>query len=245
MSIDYGGKQPAITSVNMTRNCNGTLQFDFYGYFGRYAQGVTNYDLEIEARVSGGSTYTTTQNKNGSGTPTSFTGYTTLPLGTSADIYARILTNYGVNSDYFLVQLAVTRYEAPGVATSISASAGNAEATISWAAPSSWGGASYRLYTIFYNTSNDINTATSATPSGLSSSTTSYTVTGLSNGTTYYFWVLTVNSHLSDFTELCSTVPSAVSATPVAPPYFPPFFPPFFPPYFPPFFPPFFPPGFK
>ena len=78
MSIDYGGKKPAITGVNMTRNCNGTLQFDFYGYFGRYAQGVTNYELEIRAEGSG-QIYGAGQNKNNSPTPISFTGYVQSP----------------------------------------------------------------------------------------------------------------------------------------------------------------------
>ena len=73
---------------------------------------------------------------------------------------------------------------APGNPASIVASSGNQEATVSWAAPSTNGGAQIVSYTV------------TASPGGASctTATTSCTVTGLTNGTAYTFSVVATNS---------------------------------------------------
>jgi len=100
--------------------------------------------------------------------------------------------------------------------TSVSASSGNGEATVSFTLPTRVGkGTATYLVTA---------SPGGATASGASSP---ITITGLSNGTAYTFTVTTVSNY--GVTKASS---ASNSVTPVAPPYFPPFFPPFFPPAF-------------
>ena len=102
--------------------------------------------------------------------------------------------------------------------TSVSASSGNGEATVSFTLPTYVGkGTATYLVT--------------ASPGGATASGSSspITVTGLSNVTAYTFTVTTVSNY--GVTKASS---ASNSVTPVAPPFFPPFFPPHFPPGFPP-----------
>jgi hypothetical protein len=128
----------------------------------------------------------------------------------------------------------------PGTPTIGTASAGNAQATVTFTEPSYLGKPNSSLTYTATSSPSSISNTGSASP---------ITVTGLSNGTSYTFAVKLNNTVLdSDFSSASNSV------TPVAPPFFPPFFPPsfpFFPPYFPafsgfvpgegPFFPPYFP----
>ena len=77
----------------------------------------------------------------------------------------------------------------PGAPTSVVATAGNATAHLTWAAPGSNGGSAITNYQVtpFIGT-------TGQTPVLTGSTATSFTVTGLSNGTTYTFKVAAVNS---------------------------------------------------
>ena len=118
----------------------------------------------------------------------------------------------------------------PGTPTIGTATAGNAQASVTFSAPSYLG---KPAGTNYIATSN---------PGGITgtSSTSPILVTGLNNGTAYTFTVK-LNNGLID--SLSSEASNSIS--PVAPPFFP-FFPPFFP-FFPPFFPffPFFGPSFS
>jgi hypothetical protein len=78
----------------------------------------------------------------------------------------------------------------PGAPTGLTASAGDAQVTLSWAAPAPNGGPQVTSYDIYDATTADFQAATLAG----TSLGTSTTVTGLTDGTTYYFWVTAVNT---------------------------------------------------
>lgn len=92
--------------------------------------------------------------------------------------------------------------------TSVSASAGNAQATVSFSLPA-YDGKGVATYL-----------ATSS-PGGItgSGSSSPITVTGLSNGTAYTFTVSTISGY-----GVSATSSASNSVTPVAPPFFPPDF---------------------
>lgn len=75
----------------------------------------------------------------------------------------------------------------PGSPTSVTASAGNGQATVSFAAPASNGGATISGYTV-------TPTPAGGVDSNAGSTATSHTMTGLTNGTSYTFSVKATNS---------------------------------------------------
>ena len=85
---------------------------------------------------------------------------------------------------------AVTPAQAPGAPTSVTATGGNAQATVSWTAPSN-GGAVISQYTVtpFIGTTAQPATTVSGSPPA-----TSVTLTGLTNGTAYTFKVSATNA---------------------------------------------------
>ena len=96
-----------------------------------------------------------------------------------------------------------------GTPTGVTATAGNATATVTWTAPTSNGGAAVSDYVIEY--SNDSG-ATWTTFAHTASTATTATITGLVNGKAYTFRIKAVNSVGN---SAVSTVSSAV--TPIAP----------------------------
>jgi titin len=80
----------------------------------------------------------------------------------------------------------------PGAPAGLTATPGDSQATLSWAAPASDGGAPISEYIVYQGTSPG--GETSAPVSGSPVTATSTTVTGLLKGTTYYFEVVAVNA---------------------------------------------------
>ena len=105
---------------------------------------------------------------------------------------------------------AVTPATVPGAPTSVTATCGNAQATVSWTAPASNGGAAITGYTVTPYVG-----ATAGTPVSEPATPTSATLTSLVNGTTYTFTVKATNSvgtgaeSAQSNATTCATVPGA------------------------------------
>lgn len=98
-----------------------------------------------------------------------------------------------------------------GVPTSLAASAGNAQASLSWTAPNYNGGSAITDYSVQYSTNSG---STWSSFSHAASTATTSTVTGLTNGTSYVFRVAAVNGNgTGGYTSATSSVtPAAASA---------------------------------
>jgi len=99
---------------------------------------------------------------------------------------------------------SVFNLTAPTAPTNVSATGGNAEATVSWTIPGSDGGAAITQYTVTSSPGNVTTTTTS----------TSTTVTGLTNGTAYTFAVTATNSVGTGSASVASN--SVYAAAPLA-----------------------------
>jgi fibronectin type 3 domain-containing protein/beta-glucanase (GH16 family) len=99
---------------------------------------------------------------------------------------------------------------APAAPASLTATAGNALATLTWGASS--GASTYNLYR------STVAGGEGTTPYYTGISTTAYTNTGLTNGTTYYYMVAAVNSTgTSAQSGQVSATPAASGSAPAAP----------------------------
>jgi hypothetical protein len=88
-------------------------------------------------------------------------------------------------------RVSIATWTPLGAPTSVTATAGNAQATVSWTAPADNGGYAITDYAVQFSS----NSGTSWTTfSDGTSTTTTATVTGLTNGTAYVFRVAAVNS---------------------------------------------------
>ena len=100
---------------------------------------------------------------------------------------------------------AVVPATVPGSPTNVTASAGNGQAAVSWAAPTDTGGLSVTLYTVTSNPAGGAATTTAAT--------SSVVVTGLTNGTSYTFIVTATNDAGTSASSAASN-----SVIPIGPP---------------------------
>jgi len=128
---------------------------------------------------------------------------TGLTNGTSYT-FTVVATNWAGSSSLSSASSAITPVGAPDAPTNVTATSGNGQATVSWVAPPSDGGAAITGYTV------------TASPGGATCSTTGVLtciISGLRNGTSYTFTVVATNS----VGNSVASAPSS-SATPTGPP---------------------------
>jgi predicted phage tail protein len=171
---------------------------------------VTGYDLYVG----------TTADLNGS-TPiarVTSTVVTVTRLTNGTTYYFKVAAVNRIGAGAASSEAQATLVTTPGAPTGLTATPGNAQVTLSWAAPAS-GDAPISGYLIYQGNSpgrevrNPIN--------GSLVTATSYTVTGLTNGTTYYFRVIAVNTAgqgLSSAEALATLRPIVSSSAPATNP---------------------------
>jgi Domain of unknown function (DUF4082)/Fibronectin type III domain/Mo-co oxidoreductase dimerisation domain len=151
--------------------------------------------------ITAGTTYVASYyapNGHYSGTQNAFTSAVDNPPlhavanGTSANgVYAyggsSTFPSSSYNATNYWVDVMLAPPSAPGQVTNVTATAGNASASVSWSAPSSGGTVSSYTVTPYIGSS-------AQTPTTVSGSTTSTTITGLTPGTSYTFTVQASNS---------------------------------------------------
>ena len=157
--------------------------------------------------------YTVTSNPggitaSGASSPITVTGLTNGVEYT----FTVIATNAAGNSDLSEASNSVTPATTPNAPTAVSATAGNAQISLTWSAPAFDGGSAITDYVIEYKLSTDAEWSIFA--DGVSTATNT-TVTGLTNGSLYELRVSAVNA-------VGQGSPSnTASATPVTTPGFP------------------------
>ncbi len=183
--------QPTITSV--TRG-NGEVTVNFSAPSFNGGSAITEYT--VTSTPSGitqtGSSSPITIGGLTNGTPYTFTVKATNVAGTGTDSSS---------------SSSVTPATTPGKATQVTAVAGNAQATITFTAPSSNGGSAITGYVV--------TSSNGGTDSNSGSTSLSHVVTGLTNGAAYTFTVVATNdvgSGLASDPSDSVTLPSAPTA---------------------------------
>ena len=204
-------------SSNSSTSSNGVTPYTVPGTptITSAVPGLGQVEISWSAPASnGGSTitgYTVTSTPGGftadvSGTTTSAT-VTGLSNGVSYT-FKVVAINAAGNSSNSSASSSVIPFTVPGAPTDISGVAGNEQATVSWSAPASNGGASITGYTVTSN------------PGGFTSTVggtaRSATVTGLTNGTAYTFTIIATNivGDSTDSSASSSITPYTVPGSP-------------------------------
>ena len=169
---------------------------------------ISGYELSIEGGFSegsgfgeGSSTFTAISGSDASTTSHSVTG---LSNGTSYSFSLRAVNSAGKGASSTLS--ATPMLPVPLAPSDLSATAGDAEITLSWSDP---GNATISGYELIRHGDNAFSAV-----SGSAASTTSHTVTGLTNGTTYSFAVRAVNTSGKGAFSMVSAAPLAVPDAP-------------------------------
>ena len=147
--------------------------------------------------ITGYNIYVGTATGAESGTPVNAspvigTSYTVTGLVNGTPYFFVVKAVNAVGESAASNEASTTPATVPGAPTGLSATSGNAEASLAWTAPSSDGGSPITGYNIYVGTAT---AAESGTPvNGTPVIGTSYTVTGLVNGTPYFFVVKAINA---------------------------------------------------
>ncbi len=134
-------------------------------------------------------------------------------------VLARQTGGVGSDAAYFaaapsLSRLLLVAVGVPSAPTAVTASAGNAQATVAWTAPASDGGSTVTAYTVVA-VADATKTCTVTTGSPLP---TTCTVAGLANGTAYTFTVKATNASGDSVASTASTAVTPTAPVVVAPP---------------------------
>ncbi len=172
------------------------------------AQATVSFTAPVSDGGSAITSYTVTSSPGGftatgASSPLTVTGLTN---GT-AYTFTVVATNSNGNSAASAPSAAVTPSTVPGSPTIVSAVAGNTQATISFAAPASNGGATITSYTV------------TSSPGGFTATGAGspLTVTGLTNGVTYTFTAVATNINGNSAPSAASSPVIPSLSTPSAP----------------------------
>lgn len=135
-----------------------------------------------------------------------------LTAGTAYKLYFVARDSAGNDTTVQTVSFSTSAATAPGAPTVVSASAGNAQATVSFTAPASNGGSAILGYTVVSSPAGGVDAQADTTG-------TTHTITGLTNGTAYTFTVTARNSAGSSAASAASaavtpSAPTVVVSTP-------------------------------
>ncbi len=142
-------------------------------------------------------------------TPVEGTGYSVTGLNNGTKYYFEVTAINATGEGAPSNEASAVPAAPPGAPTGLSATAGDGQVSLTWAAPSSDGGSVVTGYDVYLSTT----PGTEGSPVGTATTATSASVTGLTNGTTYYFEVTANNAAGQGPTSAQASASPAVPAT--------------------------------
>lgn len=170
---------------------------------------VTDYEIQYS---TDGTTWTVFTDTVSTSTSATVTGLTN---GTAYTFRVAAINSAGTGT-YSVASSAVTPYTTPGTPTSVVATSGNGQVSLSWTAPASNGGSALIQYRVQYAPQGSDDYSTWSSSIATLSTSTTYVVTGLTNGTSYKFRVAANNAagNGSYSTASSATTPFTTSNAP-------------------------------
>lgn len=148
---------------------------------------ITDYEVQYS---SDGTTWSVFSDSVSTSTSATVTGLTN---GTAYTFRVAAINAAGTGT-YSVESSSVTPYTTPGTPTSVIATRGNAQVSLSWTVPASNGGSAIIQYRVQYAPEGGDDYSTWSSAIATLSTSTSYVVTGLTNGTSYKFRVVAANA---------------------------------------------------
>ena len=141
-------------------------------------------------------------------TSTTTAAYTSTGLSNGTTYYFVVSAVTSAGEGPFSNEASATPATLPGAPTGLTATGGDTQVVLDWAAPASNGGSAIMFYNVYEGTAPGAETLLGST----GTTSTTFTPTGLTNGTKYYFEVAAVNGVGQ------GPVSNETSATPATPP---------------------------